>query len=127
MPSAKGYIRLQVEPCKCIVAYHKKDIVTKTSKTIQRLPYRILSAMPAHIQYLGDRYHCDVGVVHVGEETILRQYFTDEEVKNSSRLSPKEIREAFLRISTEADAISFLRRCGPFREKVFETTMAHIP
>lgn len=83
--------------------------------------------MPAHIQYLGDRYHCDVEVVHVGEETILRQHFTDEEVKDSTRLSPKEIRDAFLKISTESDAISFLSRCGPFREEIFEITMAHIP
>ncbi len=83
--------------------------------------------MPAHIQYLGDRYHCEVEVVHVGEDTILRQHFTDEEVKDSSRLSAREIRNAFLQVVTEDDAIIFLRICGPFREQAFETTMAHIP
>lgn len=83
--------------------------------------------MPAHIQYNRDRGQCDVEVTRVGERTILRQHFTDEEVEDSSRLSPKEIRNAFLSISTEGDAINFLRKCGPFREQVFETTMADIP
>jgi hypothetical protein len=83
--------------------------------------------MPVHIQYLGDRYHCDVEVIHSGDETILRQRFSEEKVKESSRLSPKEIRESFMDISTETDAVGFLSRCGPFREQVFETTMAHIP
>jgi hypothetical protein len=101
--------------------------MTKISNAKQRLPYRVLSAMPAHIQFDGDRYHCDVEAIHVGDEIILRQHFTDEKVKSSLRLSPKQIREEFLNVSTETDAISFLCRCGPFREEVLETTMAHIP
>src|SRR4030081_75812 len=105
----------------------QRVVVTKKSKSVQRIPYRVLTAMPAHIQYHGDRYHCDVEISRDGNETILRQHFTDEEVKDSSRLSPREIRETFLTITTETDALNFLRMCGPFRREVFETTMAHIP
>ena len=91
-------------------------------------PTKTLTAMPVWLQYSVPQHECTVTVAGEGEDATFLQKFR---YKKSLRLPVHQfdayaIREAFLRISTEAEIVEFLHASGPFRADVHETTLEDI-
>lgn len=97
----------------------------KTSEITK--PDKILSAMPVYLIYSGADEEWEVVTVGVGPDAGFLQKPPKAGSRKVRPMIPHEIRHAFLKIKDEADAVAFLRRCGPFRATVLHTTMRDIP
>ena len=97
---------------------------------------RIMTSMPVTIQYYGSDQLADVTVTSSGDEIVLKQSFPhglSESLEGGYRVERGHhradayaIRETFFDIATLEEAVSFLKRCGPFRTGVHQTTFSDI-
>src|ERR1700736_2869937 len=93
MSSARRYIRLHPDTCKCIVACINREAMKNPLFPKKAPSSRLLPAMPVLIQYLGFDQRAEVKVVREGGETLLKQSFPDDVPRRSQEDHEKLLRE----------------------------------